>query len=72
MPFLIRAVRSTVVSVPAVSAFFLALAGAALLAGIGYAQNAAPAANSDPNYQALRNLTLSGEGGQRQQLRTEA
>src|SRR5262249_47612605 len=25
------------------------------------AQNAAPAANADPTYQALRNLTLSGE-----------
>src|SRR5271157_1969022 len=61
MPFLIRTLRSALVSVRAASAFFLALAVSAILAGIAYAQNAAPAANSDPNYQALRNLTLSGE-----------
>jgi len=61
MPFLIPALRRTVVSVRAVTVFFLAPAVAAFLAGISFAQNAAPAANSDPNYQALRNLTLSGE-----------
>src|SRR5271157_5229207 len=61
MPFLIRTPRSALVSVRAASAFFLALAVSAFLAGIAYAQNAAPAAGSDPNYQALRNLTLSGE-----------
>ena len=62
MPFLMRTLRSTVAPAPAVSAVFTVLAVAAFLAGNAQAQNAAPAPNSDPNYQALRNLTLSGEG----------
>ncbi|MGO9086884.1 MAG: M1 family metallopeptidase [Candidatus Sulfotelmatobacter sp.] len=61
MPFLIRTLRCTVVPVRALSAFFFALAVSAFLSGITYAQNAAPAAGSDPSYQALRSLTLSGE-----------
>jgi len=37
------------------------MAAVSFLAAISYAQNAAPAPNSDPTYQALRSLTLSGE-----------
>jgi hypothetical protein len=37
------------------------MAAVTFLAAISYAQNAAPAPNSDPTYQALRSLTLSGE-----------
>ncbi len=62
MPFLMRTQRSTLASVPAVPAVLLAVAVSAFLSGNARAQNAAPAPNSDPNYQALRNLTLSGEG----------
>jgi hypothetical protein len=60
MPFLIRTSRSrTIVFVPA-SAAMAALAALFLLC-VANAQNAAPAPNSDPTYQALRNLTLGGE-----------
>jgi len=62
MLFLLRTPRGTeaferavvaVVVVPLALVVFLASAAA---------QNAAPAPNSDPSYQALRNLGLSGEG----------
>ena len=39
----------------------LLLASASFNGGIARAQNAAPGPNSDPTYQALRNITLSGE-----------
>ena len=64
MLFLIRAIRSVAeVCLSKSLLFFTILLAAALLpAGSGaYAQNAAPGPNSDPSYQALRNLTLSGE-----------
>ncbi len=65
MPFLVRTLRSAVrVSlVKALALLVLPLAVTAVLASdAAYAQNAAPAAGSDPTYQALRNLGLSGEG----------
>ncbi len=64
MPFLVRTLRSAVVVslAEAPVRFTTLLVAALLLAGPGAcAQNAAPAPNSDPTYQALRNLTLSGE-----------
>jgi len=39
----------------------LVLTAVSLSRGFAYAQNAAPGPNSDPTYQALRNITLSGE-----------
>jgi Peptidase family M1 domain len=61
MPFLVRTMRSAV-PVSLAGALALLTLVATLLAGPGaYAQNAAPKPNSDPTYQALRNLTLSGE-----------
>jgi len=59
MPLLIPTRRNSLVLA---SPFFGIFAVAVFLAGMSQAQNAAPAPNSDPNYQALRNLTLSGEG----------
>src|SRR5208283_3156773 len=51
---------AAVVCLPA--ALSIALAASFLLsATAGYAQNAALAPNSDPTYQALRNLTLNGD-----------
>ena len=63
MPFVVRLPRPAAVLFSAavrvlkgllVASFFLSGLAAA-------AQNAAPGPNSDPTYQALRNLTLSGE-----------
>ncbi len=64
MPFLLRRLRSSAVvsstELPAVLATLLA--AAIFLAGQSTsAQNAAPGPNSDPTYQALRNVALSGE-----------
>lgn len=58
MPYLIRARRcSAFVSLAgSLACFFILLSGFA--AGV---ENAPPVPNSDPTYQALRNLTLSGE-----------
>lgn len=39
----------------------LVLAAVSFNGGFAHAQNAAPGPNSDPTYQALRNITLSGE-----------
>jgi hypothetical protein len=39
----------------------LVLAAVSFNGGFAYAQNAAPGPNSDPTYQALRNIALSGE-----------
>ena len=64
MSFLIRTVRPAArVSLAQVLAFFSTLVSFALFLAnsLAYAQNAAPGPNSDPTYQALRNLTLSGE-----------
>ena len=60
MLFLARTLRSVVV-VSLAEAFAL-LCVFILLGNLpSYAQNAAPGPNSDPTYQALRNLTLSGD-----------
>jgi len=59
MPFPVRTPRRAAVSWRAVFAVFPPLAVLIPLAVIAGAQNPAP--NSDPAYQALRNLTLSGE-----------
>ena len=67
MPFLIRSIRSAVVCLAGTLAFIttLFLFGMIafwLAATPVVAQNAQPSGpNSDPTYQALRNLTLSGE-----------
>ncbi|MGA7423783.1 MAG: hypothetical protein WBW77_13935, partial [Candidatus Sulfotelmatobacter sp.] len=64
MPSLRLALHSAVVSLvrPLASTRSLFLASALLLAvAPATAQNAAPGPNSDPTYQALRNLTLGGE-----------
>jgi hypothetical protein len=54
MPFLIRTLR-------AVAVVSLALLGARFASPAAHAQNAAPGANSDPTYLALRKLTLGSE-----------
>jgi len=64
MPYLRRTLRSSafVSLIKAVIVSTPLLAVALLMAGhSALAQNAAPAPNSDPTYQALRNLTLGGE-----------
>jgi hypothetical protein len=62
MPALIRILRpNAVVSGGQAFAIVAPLAVAVVLAGVARSQNAAPAPNSDPTYQALRNLTLGGE-----------
>ena len=67
MPFLIRSIRSAVVCLAGTLAlittfFFLGMIAFWLAATPVAAQNAQPSGpNSDPTYQALRNLTLSGE-----------
>ncbi len=63
MPFLVRALRlgARVCPVNALALRPLVLAAAVLVSSAAHAQNAAPAPNSDPTYQALRNLTLGGE-----------
>ena len=61
MPFLIRTLRSSAGSALEASPLLVTLAAALFLAGAACAQNAASGPNSDPTYQALRNLTLSGE-----------
>jgi hypothetical protein len=62
MPFLIRTLRPVVrVSLAGALALFTLLA-IILVSNAARAQNAvAPGPNSDPTYQALRNLTLGGE-----------
>ena len=65
MLFLVRVTRPAArVSLAKTSALLiLLLAVTAVLTGpAAHAQGAAPAAGSDPTYQALRNLGLSGEG----------
>src|SRR5579859_3591187 len=64
MLFFIRCPRPAVrVSLTALLTLFAPLFSGALLlaASVAHAQNAAPGPNSDPTYQALRNLTLSAE-----------
>jgi len=62
MPFPFLTLRSsTFLSVSAASALSALLALFIFPVSIARAQNAAPAPNSDSTYQALRNLTLSGE-----------
>jgi len=63
MPFLMRTLRSRafVCLAGALAVFFLLFALAVFLTGDAIAQNAPAGPNSDPNYQALRNVTLSGE-----------
>ena len=64
MLFLIRTLRSAVrVSLSALLTIFVTLLTGTLFlaASVADAQNAAPGPNSDPTYQALRNLTLSSE-----------
>ncbi len=63
MPFLVRALRNFAVVCPeeAPINFCQLLAIILILLASVCAQNAAPAANSDPAYQALRNLTLGSE-----------
>jgi len=64
MLFLIRNLRSAVrVSLTALLTIFVTLLTGTLFlaASVADAQNAAPRPNSDPTYQALRNLTLSSE-----------
>jgi len=58
-PFLTR--HSALVSLRTATTFFALLVVLITLAAIAYTQNVAPAPNSDPAYQTLRNLTLSGE-----------
>jgi hypothetical protein len=59
MPFVIRPCRSsTAVCPPSVSTILLIILA---FFQVSVAQTAAPGPNSDPAYQALRNLTLSGE-----------
>ena len=58
MPFLVLTLRNAVVSVRIAS---VVAAAVALIAVGARAQNAAPAPNSDPTYQALRNVSLGGE-----------
>jgi hypothetical protein len=55
--FIVRVFRS------AFAVTFIQLVSVVLVfpCGLIHAQNAAPAPNSDPTYQSLRNLTLSGE-----------
>src|SRR5271166_4864978 len=59
MPFVRPLCPAAVVYLPA--ALSILLAASFILSAAGYAQNASPAPNSDPTYQALRTLTLSGE-----------
>ncbi len=64
MLFLFRARHAAAVVSPTkvISALAALISAAVLLyAHVAYAQTAAPSPNSDPTYQALRNLTLSGE-----------
>ncbi len=63
MQFIVRPLRSAAeVCLVAVTVLEVLLAASFFLsATAGYAQNAAPAPNSDPTYQALRNLTLGSE-----------
>ena len=61
MPFLFCALQGAVVRARALSAFFMLLAPFTILTAIVLGQTAAPTPNSDPTYQALRNLTLSGD-----------
>src|SRR5271169_5954374 len=61
-----RALHSAVMSLTRPHAsmarpFLLAMHGLLLAIVCAAAQNATPGPNSDPTYQALRNLTLSGE-----------
>ncbi len=60
MPFLRALLPKAAVSLAVSQALLFALLVAVLCAPT-LCQNAAPAPNSDPNYQALRNGTLSGE-----------
>ena len=61
---ILRALQSSAVvslSRTLVTSTTLVLTAVSLSRGFAYAQNAAPGPNSDPTYQALRNITLSGE-----------
>ena len=65
MLFLVRTARSVAqVSLAELSAVIaeLLVSSLFLINPLAQAQNAAPGPNSDPTYQALRNLTLSSEG----------
>ena len=62
MPFLIRTVRTAVRVSLAVALALFTLLAIILVSNTARAQNAAaPGPNSDPTYQALRNLTLGSE-----------
>ncbi len=63
MPFVARPLRpAAVVGSAAAPALLILLATSFILfATASHAQNAAPAPNSDPTYQALRTLTLGSE-----------
>ena len=65
MLFLVRTARSVAqVSLAELFAVIaeLLVSSLFLINPLAQAQNAAPGPNSDPTYQALRNLTLSSEG----------
>lgn len=63
MPFLIRSLRCAVVSLAESLAFLTASSLLFMIPTLSFGQNAppAPGPNSDPTYQALRNLTLGSE-----------
>jgi len=62
MPLLVRALRKFVAVCPGKAAtLFCELLFVILILANAFAQNAAPAANSDPTYQALRNIGVSSE-----------
>ena len=60
MPLRVRSLRAVMFVCPR-AALFVLLLSVCFLDAAGLAQSAAPAPNSDPTYQALRNLTLGGE-----------
>jgi len=61
MPFLVRTLRSAVGVYLAGAVALFTLLQILPTSSAVYAQNAAPGPNSDPTYQALRNLTLGSE-----------
>ena len=63
MPFVVRPLRPLAVVCLAAAPQLVILFAASFILSVtaGYAQNASPGPNSDPTYQALRNLTLGSE-----------